>query len=121
MAAPRDPPGDDPLGLIARSHPLRQALYQEMHLRRLPRFDAPARLLQVVLLPGEAGLAASSAQVAALQPPAAAPMQATARHAHFELGALHVVWERHAEFATYGFLLPGDFADAFDLAAFDGA
>lgn len=112
---------DDPLGLVAHSDPLREALSQEMHLRRLPRFAAPARLLQVVLRLDEAGLGASSAQVDALRPRDASPLPHNARHALFALGPLQVVWERHAEFATYGFLLAGDFTDAFGVEAFAAA
>ena len=118
---PPEPAGSDPLGLIAGSDPLRASLSQEMHLRRLPRFAAPARLLQVVFFLDEAGLAASSAQVAALRSADEAPLPANARHALFTLGSLHGVWERHAEFATYGFLLAGDCPDAFDVSAFAAA
>lgn len=116
--APPAADADDPLGLVARSHPIRAILSQEMHLRRLPRFAAPARFLQVVLLSGEPGFASTSAQVAALQPPDAPPLLPGARHARFALGPLHVVWERHAEFETYGFLLTGAFDAAFDMEAF---
>ena len=40
----------DVLGLVARSHPLRGSLSYEMHLRKLPRFSTPCRLLQVSAL-----------------------------------------------------------------------
>ena len=121
MTTPAPRPDGDPLGLIARSHPLRETLSQEMHLRRLPRFAAPARLLQAVLPLDDAGLAASSAQVSALRGRGAASAPGNARHALFTLGPLHVVWERHAEFVTYGFLLEGAYANAFDLEAFAAA
>ena len=114
----RDRDERDPLGLVARSHPLRGRLAQEMRLRRLPSFAAPARLLQIVLVPGEAGLAASSAQIAALRSADAIPHDEDARHATFTLGPLEVVWERHSEFVTYGFLLSGEFDEPFDLTAF---
>lgn len=121
MAPPEEPRPDDPLGLIAQNHPLREGLSYEMHLRRLPRFAAPARLLQVVVLVDEAAAARAHAGIAALQAEDAPPLPAAARHARFALGPLSGVWERHAEFVTYGFLLAGGFTDAFDPAAFAAA
>ena len=114
-------PAADPLGLLARSHPLRAALAQEMHLRRFPRLEALARLLQVVILIDEAGGAATCRLVAGLQEDGAPPIAEDARHAQFRLGALAGVWERHAEFATFGFILEGGFDDPFDPAAFADA
>ena len=35
-----------------RHHPLRAALSEEMHVRRLPRFAAPCRLMQIVIAAG---------------------------------------------------------------------
>ena len=121
MAQRAETEENDPLGLVARSHPLRTSLSQEMHLRRLPRFAAPARLLQMVVLLDEAAGRAAHGQVAALQPPGDVALPIAANHALFGLGPLTGVWERHAEFATYGFLLEGAFSDPFDPDAFAAA
>ena len=47
-----------------RTHPLRATLAEEMHLRRLPRFNAPYRLMQFVSVLGEGDLGEARAYVA---------------------------------------------------------
>ncbi|PMZ18098.1 DUF3422 domain-containing protein, partial [Pseudomonas sp. FW306-02-F08-AA] len=47
--------------LNTHSHPLRAALSEEMHVRRLPRFAAPCRLMQIVSVLGEAGAGGAAA------------------------------------------------------------
>ncbi len=42
-------------------HPLRRALVEELHMRRLPHVCAPARMLQVVMVSGEDGYDADRA------------------------------------------------------------
>ena len=121
VAAPKPELSADPLGLLARSHPLRAVLSQEMHLRRLPRLGAPARLLQIVVLIDETARAATTRLVASLREAGEPPLPEDARHALFRLGGLRGVWERHAEFATFGLILEGAFDDPFDPAAFAGA
>ena len=43
----------DTLGLRAISHPLRAALSEEMHVRKLPMLTVPSRLMQLVVMTGE--------------------------------------------------------------------
>jgi uncharacterized membrane-anchored protein len=119
MEPKRDP---EPANALAgRSHPLRAALSDEMHLRRLPRIASPARLMQVVTLLGEGGEAASHNHVAALIASAGGALPDHAKFAAFAAGAVTIVWERHTEFASYTFIRPGPFEAAFDPAIFGPA
>lgn len=110
--------GADVLGLVARSHPLRGSLSYEMHLRKLPRFATPCRLLQVVTLLGEGGAHASHTHVDALCARAGGMLAPDARYAVLMAAGYQLVWERHTEFATYTFLAPGAFDRPFDAAGF---
>lgn len=110
----------DPLGLVARSHPLRGSLSYEMHLRKLPRFATPCRLLQVVTLLGEGGAHASHTHVDALCAQCGERLAPDARYAVLEAAGFQLVWERHTEFATYTFLDPGAFASPFAAESFAG-
>ncbi len=112
------PIGPDVLGLVARSHPLRGSLSYEMHLRKLPRFFAPSRLLQVVTLLGEGGAHTSRDHVGALCLAAGDLLPTDARHAVLKSAGMQLVWEQHTEFATYTFIRPGEFDQPFDAEAF---
>lgn len=106
--------------VIDRSHPLRASLSAEMHVRRLPPFSAPARLVQVVTLLDEAGAAASAAAVATLAHAAGMALPDRAKYAVVPLGGATLIWERHTEFASYTILNAGRFDPAapFDPAYF---
>lgn len=93
-------------GLPLDDHPLRRALTEELHLRRFAVFEAPARLLQIIMHSDEDGLGADRAAAerlcthfAVTAPPG--------RHFVVDLGALQFVWERHTEFTSYTFIKPG--------------
>ena len=103
---------------LAPSHPLRAALSAEMHVRRLPRFASPCRLMQVVALyAGEAG--AHRAHIAALAQPRGVAVPDGARHVIVPLGGgTTLVWEGHSEFASWTFIREGAFADPFDPEVF---
>ncbi len=101
-----------------RSHPLRAALSEEMHVRRLPRFAAPCRLMQIVTLLGEHGANDVRGHVDRLSRTARTIVPASAKYAVLGLGPLILVWERHTEFATYTLLRPGPFDAPFDDAVF---
>lgn len=101
------------LDLNARSHALRASLSVEMHLRRLPHFTTPARLMQIVTVLGEGGMAAADAHAAAIGELAGTPIAPRARYAQFTLDGVDVVWERHTEFATYTFIHQGAFETPF--------
>lgn len=94
--------------MAQRSRPERASLTAEMHSRKLPPFTAPARLMQIVLLASDAELEAAAAHFGA----------GAARHAVVDLGGATLVWERHSEFATYNFIVPGQFDAPFDEEAF---
>ena len=114
-------PAGDALGLTARDHPLRAALSREMHLRRLPRFASPCRLLQVVTVLGEGGASASHAHAAGIAAETGRTLPPDAKYAVLAVGDIPLVWERHTEFATYTLILAGAFAHPFDPVAFAGA
>ncbi|GFZ90348.1 MULTISPECIES: DUF3422 domain-containing protein [Sphingobium] len=107
-------PADPFAALSQRDHPLRASLSREMHIRGLPRFDAPALALQFVLLvdeqQAEQGIALLSHRFPALK--------AGDRFLAARIGDLHFSWERHTEFMTYSFLAPVEGATLFDLAPF---
>ena len=115
MAGSSPPAGS--FDLMAHSHPLRAALSSEMHLRTLPRIATPCRLMQVVVLLGENGGPKCLAHLAALLEACGRSID-NDRYARLEAGGLELVWERHSEFASYTFLLPGEFTDPFEQAPF---
>lgn len=102
-----------------RSHPLRAALSEEMHVRRLPRFAAPCRLLQIVTLLGEASAGSAREHVEALARTAHAIVPISDKYAVLDLDGTSLVWERHTEFATYTLLRTGAFDAPFDPALFE--
>lgn len=105
--------------MTTRSHPLRAALSEEMHVRRLPRFAAPCRLLQIVTLLGEASVTAAREHIEKLASTARATVPVSGKYAALELGGMSLVWERHTEFATYTLLRRGAFDSPFDPELFE--
>ncbi|UZK66637.1 DUF3422 domain-containing protein [Sphingomonas sp. M1-B02] len=105
--------------MTIRSHPLRAALSEEMHVRRLPRFAAPCRLLQIVTLLGEASGDSARDHIAMLVTAGREVVPVSARYAVLDLGGVTLVWERHTEFATYTLLCPGPFDAPFDPELFE--
>ncbi|MHA6720384.1 DUF3422 domain-containing protein [Sphingomonas sp. RS6] len=104
--------------MTIRSHPLRAALSEEMHVRRLPSFSAPCRLLQFVTVLGEGAADFAGAHIAALAG-TARPVPPSARYLVLDLKGMTLVWERHTEFVTYTLLCPGAFEVPFDPALFE--
>jgi uncharacterized membrane-anchored protein len=104
---------------MIRSHTLRAAISEEMHVRRLPRFAAPCRLMQILTLLGEGAGAAARVHIDALAASADVIVPVAEKYAVMKIDAVTLVWERHAEFATYTFLRPGDFDAPFDPAHFE--
>ena len=101
------------------NHPLRAALSEEMHVRRLPRFTAPCRLMQIVTLLGEASATAARDHIDTLAAQGRALVPVSGKYAIIDLGGTTLVWERHTEFATYTLLRPGPFDAPFDPALFE--
>lgn len=106
--------------LTARSHPLRASLAAEMHVRRLPRFASPCRLLQVVTLLGEAAARESRAYIEEIASAHGQRLASASRYAVLPVGAFTLVWEGHTEFASFTLIREGAFDDPFDTGAFDG-
>ncbi len=101
------------------NHLLRASLSEEMHVRRLPRFAAPARLIQILTLLGETTGGAASDHIAAIAARGEIVIPIAAKYAVLKLGELCLVWERHTEFASYTLLLTGAFDAPFDRRAFE--
>ena len=105
-------------GMIA-SHALRASLSEEMHVRRLPRFAAPCRLMQIVTVLGEEAVHDARGHIESLSRTGRVLVPIASKYAVLALGALTLVWERHTEFATYTLLSPGAFDTPFDAARFE--
>ncbi|HEX8554915.1 MAG TPA: DUF3422 domain-containing protein [Sphingomonas sp.] len=101
------------------SHPLRAAISEEMHVRRLPRFAAPCRLMQIVTVLGEKAGDAARRHVATLAREGQLRVPVADKYAVLALGDMVLVWERHTEFATYTLLRDGSFDAPFDPAHFE--
>ncbi len=105
--------------MVVRNHPLRTALSEEMHLRRLPSFAAPYRLVQIVTVLGEAGTGDARAHIDTLAKSALEIVPISAKYGVLKLGNFVLVWERHTEFATYTLLCPGEAEVSFDPDLFE--
>lgn len=101
------------------SHPLRASLSEEMHVRRLPRFAAPCRLVQIVTLLGEKAGDAPRHHVETFARECGAALPIAGKYAVVPLGEITLVWERHTEFASYTLLRSGPYAAPFDAAHFE--
>lgn len=112
-------PHESPHEGAIHDHPLRAALSEEMHVRRLPRLAAPCRLMQIVTVLGEGAVSAARDHIEALMQGAAIVVPASAKYAVLALGDVTLVWERHSEFATYTLIRPGECDAPFDPARFD--
>ena len=105
--------------LNTRSHPLRAALSDEMHVRRLPRFASPCRMMQVVTLLGESGAGGAGAHFDAIAASNGMQLAPGTRYAVIDLGEVKLVLERHSEFASYTFIREGAFDEPFATDLFD--
>ncbi|KQU47368.1 hypothetical protein ASG67_13985 [Sphingomonas sp. Leaf339] len=101
------------------NHALRISLSEEMHLRRLPRFAAPCRLMQIVAVLGEKDGHDARAHIEKLAAVARTVEPIADKYAVIVSGAITLVWERHTEFATYTLLRSGDFDMPFDPGHFE--
>lgn len=81
------------------------ALARELHARPYGVVAAPARVVHFALTGGDsAAERASLARFCALHAATVPPEGAS--HVQLECDGLRLTWERHAEFATYTFILP---------------
>jgi len=96
-----------------RDHPQRRALTEEMHLRHLPRFAAPARLLQLVTYTADSPAESSWRHAGALLDHFGQSAPRPGKYFSARLGELAFAWEQHSEIATCTFVLAGSFVDPF--------
>lgn len=99
--------------LTLRSHPLRAALSEEMHVRRLPRIAAPCRLMQIVSVLGEAGAGGAAAHFDAIAQRQGLGFPPASKYAVVAMAGITLVLERHTEFASYTFIREGAFDQPF--------
>jgi uncharacterized membrane-anchored protein len=101
------------------SHPLREALHNEVHARPYERLKAPLALSHVALFAAPPGAAAT--HIAELLRKRHLPLPAAdANHLSADLGGVHLRWEKHTEFHTCTFWTPlADAPDSFDASAID--
>lgn len=112
------PTGDGPFqNLTRRSHALRASLSREMHIRKMPRMDAPARAVQFMMIVDEQQARTSIAALNDLLPSDGPSPDAGDRFFACRVGALGFSWERHSEFITYSFIADG-YGEPFDLSPF---
>jgi uncharacterized membrane-anchored protein len=105
--------------MMIRSHALRASLSEEMHVRRLPRFAAPCRLMQIVTLMTEETVEAARRHIEALAETSELLVPILGKYAVLKLGEVTLVWERHTEFASYTLIRDGAFDDPFDPGRFE--
>jgi len=89
-----------------------------MHIRKLPHFPAPTRLMQIVTLMGEQDAEESRAHVEALCARHDTPSPTAGKYFVCKLGALDFVWEQHTEVASYTFICPGVSEPGFGIEQF---
>ncbi|WP_395674217.1 DUF3422 family protein [Phenylobacterium sp.] len=109
-----------PILALPQDHSLRRSLTEEMHLRRMPAFSAPARLLQLVMHSGEGHADDDRACADALCDRLGAPRPGPGRFISVAAGGYAFVWERHTEFSTYTFVREGAFGAPFGVEPWAG-
>lgn len=103
--------------LTQRSHVLRASLSREMHIRKMPRMDTPARAVQFMMIVNEQQVRDSIAALHDLLPSDGPSPNSADRFFARRVGALGFSWERHSEFITYSFIADG-YGEPFDLSPF---
>ncbi len=88
------------LQLAVKNHPLRAALNEEMHTRKLPGFGSPAQLLQFIIMTDADEAEAARQHLDRLMPGAGAAK----RFFSGEIGQMGFAMERHTEFTSYTFI-----------------
>lgn len=101
-----------------RDHPLRSALSAEMHMRKLPWFELPAQILQIVLIcdaaSGERALRQLLAEMSE-----DIEIEAGSRFYSTTIKPLKIIWESHSEFCTYTLISRAKPPFDFNLSAFE--
>ena len=106
--------------LSERDHPLRRALVDELHVRRIPPFAAPLNMTQIVMFIADeqANEVREHAKTLCAHFGVALPVRG--RYFSVQLGDIHFVWESHAEFSTYSFVRPGPVRAPFAESVLEG-
>lgn len=89
-------------------HPLRDVLANEVHARPHDTLSGPWRITHLAMLSEEASVEDGRRLLAdLLAAHGAAPPEPGAVHHSADLGAFRLRWERHTEFSTWTFMVPG--------------
>jgi uncharacterized membrane-anchored protein len=103
-------PGMRPLDFVSRfdAHPLRQALYEEVHARPPPLLWPPVRASHMIFLADGPTLDASFDHVCDLARRYSVNLPDPEKGCFYQaIGGFELRWERHTEFCSYTFLRPG--------------
>ena len=98
-------------------HELRFALAGEVHARPVHALRGPQRGSHLAMLSGEADFDADFAHLREICRLHGVAPPMPANHFSADFGSFLFKWERHGEFCTYSFFLPGDFAHPFEDTA----
>lgn len=118
---PEDERAHQPHQETHHDHPLRRSLSAEMHLRKLPHFDVPARLLQYVYIGSREE--AQSGVMAMLEGQDARPEapDETEPFLTAPIGDMMFCWEAHSEYFTATLIANPSSDELFDLSLFGEA
>jgi len=102
------------MSLPFKEHPLRHQLVNELHVRTYMPLRAPARLSHVAAVCGERGSGRTVRHLHELLERHGIPRPERIEQYYLvSLGDLRILWERHTEFVSYTFSLPGPFTHPF--------
>lgn len=106
---------------MRNEHPLRRRLNDEVHARPHKPVTAPARVIRLAFLCGEAGAGAERAHLKALCTSlgAALPDDGSRDHVRISYGNNRLGWERHTEFVTLTFYIVDAPSELLDTPAMD--
>lgn len=106
-----------------REHPLRRHVVREMHLRRFPAIEVPARLVQTVRIVDRADRDRERSAVTDVPAAFASTLSPNARHfsARRAGDGTLLSWEAHTEASTATMLAHGSCEEPFEKAGFEAA
>ena len=97
-----------------KEHPLRHQLVTELHARTYIPLQAPARISHIAAVCGERGSGRTVRHLYELLEHYGVPRPERVEQYYLvRLGNIRLLWERHTEFVSYTFSLPGEFAHPF--------
>ena len=97
-----------------RNHPLRDLLDQELRQRTFPALQAPCRLCQFVLTVSPSSRSTEFAQMQQLAAQQGTQLKESDNDLNLSLFGATLRWEKHGEFSSYTFILPGSGSEFFD-------